>query len=322
MQPELTISIVSHKNRELLRECLESVYGEGGAGVDFEVVVVINAAGDGSAEMARESFPGAKVIENKEPLGFSANHNMALKGAHGRFVAILNDDVKLHAGCLKSLVDFLEHHPDAGVVGPRTLNADGTVQESCFRLPTLAVLFYDAFFLSSIFPGNVAIGGYKKWAHDAVREVGHVVGACMVMPRDVFESVGMFDENFFLYYEEADLCKRVRDAGRKIYFVPDAAITHRGGASIMRLGAEQVARFHGSLCMYYAKHFGRLSLIGVYALNITGAALRLTVFALASPFSGKARERAALKRGRYKAILAWYAGSMFGRDKAGRKVDD
>lgn len=318
MEPTLTVSIVSHLSRELLRECLESVYGEGGEGVEREVVVVINAPGDGSAEMVRNSFPEARVIENEAPLGFSANHNMALRGAEGRFVAILNDDVRLHAGCLKTLVKFLEQHPDAGLAGPRTLNADGSAQESCFRLPTLAVLFYDAFFLSSIFPGNIAIGGYKRWAHDTVREVGHVVGACMVTPREVFESAGGLDERFFLYYEEADLCKRIRGAGRKIYFAPGAVITHHGGASIMKLGPEQVARFHGSLCMYYAKHFGRLSLIGVYALNMTGAALRLAVFALASPFSKRARERAALKRGRYKAILGWYAGSMFGRGKAGR----
>lgn len=319
MQPKLTVSIVSHKNRDLLRECLESVYGEGGAGVDCEVIAVINAPGDGSAQMVRENFPSARVIENQEPMGFSQNHNMALRGAEGKFIAILNDDIRLHPGCLKTLVGFLESRADAGVVGPRTLNDDGSLQESCFRLPTLGVLFYDAFFLSSIFPGNITIGGYKRWAHDAVREVGHVVGACMVMPREVFESTGGLDESFFLYYEEADLCKRIRGAGKKIYFEPGAVITHHGGASIMRLGPEQAARFHGSLCKYYEKHFGRASLIGVYALNMAGAALRLAIFALASPFSRKARARAELKREQYRRILAWYAGTMFGGDKtAGR----
>jgi len=318
---DLTVSIVSHNNREMLKECLVSIFSDpmnipaSDGSLNLEIVVVLNVPGDGSADMLRASFPGVKIIENQTPAGFSANHNRALRGARGDYLIILNDDVIVHPGCFAELLHFLRSHPDAGAAGPRTLNTDGSLQVSCFRLPTLAVLFHDAFFLSSFFPSVTAIGGYKAWAHDATREVGHILGACMAVPRQVFEAAGGFDERFFLYYEEADLCKRIRESGKKIFFHPDAVITHHGGATISRLGDEANHNFRTGLNTYYAKHFGRASLAGVYTLNMYGAAVRLAIYAVMSPFSKNLRDVFSEPRRRYGAILKWYVSSIFGKRK-------
>lgn len=304
---DLTISIVSHNNRELLRGCLESIYSSGAAlGLEFETVVVINVPGDGSADMVRSKYPAARVMENKAPLGFAANHNNALRGARGRHIALLNDDTVAAPGCFAALVKFLDAHPDAGVAGPRTLNKDGTLQQSCYRRPTLSVLFYDALFISSIFARSPVFGGYKRWAHDTVREVGYVIGACMIIPGEIFERVGPLDERFFLYFEEADFCERARAAGYRVYFVPDASITHHGGASISRLGPAEIDHFHSSMDLYYQKHFGRAAVAAVHALNVLGASMRLAIFSLASPFSPAFRNKTAAQRDRYRQVLAWY----------------
>ena len=308
---DLTVSIATHNNRALLESCMGSVVRDT-AGLDAEIAVVVNTPGDGSADMLRARFPQAQVMENSAPMGFGANHNQVLQRARGRFVLVLNDDTVLHPGCLKTLMDFLQRHPDAGAAGPRVLNPDGSLQQSCYRLPTPGVLFYDAVFLSSLFPNNLQIGGYKQWPHDTVSEVGHVIGACMMIPATALERVGMFDEEFFLYFEEADWCRRALDAGLKTYFTPDAVITHHGGASISQLGAGQLDHFLTSMDRYYTKHFGRASLPGVYACNMFGAAARAALFAAPAVVSRRFRE----KQRHHTRRLAWYLRSATSKNTA------
>lgn len=307
---ELTISIVTHNNAPLLAACLESVRSELEAGIEAEVFVVVNVPGDGSADMIRTRFPRVHIIENEAPRGFSANHNAVLRQARGRRVLLLNDDTVLHPGCLRALLQFLDAHPDAGIAGPRVLNADGSLQQSCYRLPTLAVLFHDAFFLSSVFPRTLAIGGYKKWPHTTAAAVGYVIGACMMIPRTALDRVGLLDEEFFLYSEEADLSKRMTDAGYRIYFTPDAEITHHGGASIAQLGPRQLDHFLTSMNRYYAKHFGRAALIGVYACNMFGAAARILIFGVLALASPAFRKNSVDKRKHFKNKLKWYLKSL------------
>lgn len=303
---ELTISIVTHNNKALLAACLDSVRTEIESGIAAEIFAVVNVPGDGSADMIRTRFPEVRVIENETPRGFSDNHNTVLRQAEGGRVLLLNDDTVLHPGCLRAMMRFLDDHPDAGAVGPRILNPDGSLQQSCYRLPTLSVLFHDAVFLSSVFPRSTAIGGYKKWPHDTAAEVGHVIGACMMIPRAVLDRVGLLDEVFYLYFEEADLSKRMAGAGYKIYFTPEAEITHHGGASIAQLGPEQLNHFLTSMNRYYAKHFGRSALIGVYACNMAGAAARILIFEALALTSSSFRNDSIDKRKHFKNKLAWY----------------
>jgi GT2 family glycosyltransferase len=302
---DLSVSIVNHNNRELLDGCLASVY-EGTSGLAFEVIVIDNASDDGSAAMAREKYPRAILIENKERLGFAANQNQGIRRASGEFVVLLNNDTIVRAGAFEKLVGFMRANPRSGLAGPRLLNPDGFVQESCYRTPTLGVLFYDATFISFLFPNNPVFGGYKRWAHDAVREVPSISGACIAARRAAVDEVGLLDERFFMYFEDHDWCLRFRRAGWKIQFVPDAQVVHYGGGSEGHFGHDRFDTFYRGMNLFYAKHYGRASLAAVALLNVTGAALRIAGWGALSIFGRTFRERYEARAPYFKRRIAWY----------------
>lgn len=302
---DLTVSIVNHNNREMLERCLASVF-DGTRNLEFEVCVVDNRSGDGSAEMVRNRFPRVKLIENEKKEGFAANQNKILKIAAGEFVALLNNDTEVKPGAFEKLVGFMRAHPETGLAGPRLLNPDGSLQQSCYRTPTPAVLFFDATFLSSIFPRNVFFGGYKRWAHDSVREVQSMALACAVARRAAVEKVGPLDERFFMYFEDHDWCLRFRRAGWKIHLAPDAEAVHFGGGSEGLLGHDRFDRFYSSMNLFYEKHYGRLSLPAAAALNVAASAFRLAGWTLLSPFSGAARKSLETRGAYFRRRISWY----------------
>ncbi len=302
---DLTVSIVNHNGRQFLEKCIGSVFAAAG-GMECEVFVVDNCSEDGSAEFVRKEFPRVTLMENESRAGFAANHNRVLRRAAGEFVLLLNNDTEVKPGALEALVRFMRDNPGAGLAGPRLLNPDGTLQQSCFRTPTPGVLFFDAFFISSILPGNRVTGGYKKWAHDSMREVPSLSGACLIARAEAVRRVGPLDEDFFMYFEDHDWCARFRAAGWKVCFVPQAEVLHYGGGSEGELGHDRFDRFYSSMDRYYEKHFGRSALPAVAALNVAGSALRLAGWGAASIVSPGARN--ALKsRGPYFARrIKWY----------------
>jgi GT2 family glycosyltransferase len=303
----LTISIVNHNNRAMLERCLAAVFA-GTRNLEFEVYVVDNKSEDGSAEMVRDKFPRVKLIENETREGFAANQNKVLKRAAGEFVALLNNDAEVKPGALEILVDFMRRNPDAGLAGPRLLNPDSSLQQSCYRTPTLAVLFFDATFLSSVFPRSVVFGGYKSWAHDSVRKVQSMTLACAVARREAIEKAGPLDERFFMYFEDHDWCLRFRRAGWRIWLAPDAEAIHSGGGSEGLLGHDRFDRFYTSMNLFYEKHYGKWSLPVVAALNIAASALRLAAWAALSPFSKSIRVNNLSRAPYFRRRIAWYMG--------------
>ncbi|MFA6449066.1 MAG: glycosyltransferase family 2 protein [bacterium] len=302
---DLSVSIVNHSNRELLDGCLASV--RAGAGeLDFETIVIDNVSGDGSAAMAREKYPEVILIENEKRLGFAANQNQGLRRAKGEFVVLLNNDTVVGPGALEKLVAFMRANPHVGLAGPRLVNPDGSLQESCYRTPTLGVLLYDALFISSLFPGHPAFGGFKRWAHDSVREVPSISGACVMARKAAADEVGPLDERFFMYFEDHDWCLRFRRAGWKICFVPDARVVHYGGGSDGLLGHDRFDMFYRGMNLFYEKHYGRASLAAVAALNAAGAALRIAGWGALAPFSRDARVRFRERTPYFKRRIAWY----------------
>jgi GT2 family glycosyltransferase len=302
---DLSVSIVNHNNRDLLDGCLASVF-EGTRVLDFEVIVIDNASDDGSAAMAREKYPKAIVIENSGRLGFAANQNQGLRRAAGEFIVLLNNDTIVKPGAFEKLVGFMRANQSAGMAGPRLLNPDGSVQESCYRTPTLGVLFYDATFISSLFPGSPVFGGYKRWAHDAAREVQSISGACVIARRSAVDAVGLLDERFFMYFEDHDWCLRFRRKGWKIQFVPGAEVVHYGAGSEGHLGHDRFDAFYRGMNLYYEKHYGRAALPAVALLNVTGSALRLAIWGALAPFGSKARARFRERAPYFKRRIAWY----------------
>lgn len=302
---DLSVSIVNHNNRELLDRCLTSVYAAAGS-LQIEVIVVDNVSEDGSAAMVKEKYPPVKLIENEERAGFAANQNKGLRLADGEFVLLLNNDTEARPGALETLVSFMRAHPDAGLAGPRLLNTDGSVQESCFRTPTLGVLFYDATFISSLFPEHPVFGGFKRWSHDAEREVSSISGACVIARRSAVEQVGPLDERFFMYFEDHDWCLRFRQAGWKIWFTPSAEVVHHGGGSEGLLGHDRFEHFYRAMDLFYEKHYGRAAVAAVAALNVAGSVFRLGAWSALAAFSKKHRITLNERAPYFKRRISWY----------------
>ena len=202
-----------------------------------------------------------KLIANRENVGFGAANNQAMRQAHGEFILLLNSDAFPDVDAVRVLLEYMRTHPEAGVVGPRLRYADGTPQVSCYCFPTPLRAWIENSGLSRFFAGRPRWEDLAKWDHRTTREVDFVIGACLLVRRRVFEEVGGFDEGFFLYSEETDWQWRIRKAGWRIAFTPDATAVHLAGGS----GAQDKARinqhFFNSLDYYVRKHHGLPGLI-------------------------------------------------------------
>ena len=233
MAPDVSVVIVSYKVPELLRACLASVQRET-TGCSYEIVVVENASGDGSAELVRSEFPGVRLIALEENVGFAAGSNIGARESTGEYVLMLNPDTELVGDTLTALLRYARAHPQAGLVGGRTLNPHGELDPgSCWGAQSIWSLVCFASGLSSLFRGSrvfnpESLGG---WPRDSVRQVDIVTGCLCLAPRSVWEQLGGFDEAFFMYGEDADLGARVHKAGYRPAITPDAVIVHHVGAS-------------------------------------------------------------------------------------------
>ena len=232
---DLSICVVSWNTRELLRQCLLSVYNST-RGIDSEVLAVDNASADGSAEMVRREFPAVRLFVNKVNAGFAAGSNVAIRNCTGRYVLLLNSDTVVMPGTLGSMMEFLEDNPETGVVGCKLLNPDGTAQLSHRKFPSLTWDYVRTILLSKAYHHFKRLRGVlDPLVHgdgpDGRRSVDWVSGACLMTRRKVFDGIGLLDERFFMFCEEIDWCYRARRAGWDIHYLPDARVIHYGGES-------------------------------------------------------------------------------------------
>lgn len=212
--PTISVVIVSYQTRELTLKCLRTLFEDlQASGISHEVWVVDNASNDGSAAAIAREFPGVRLIASEKNLGFGKANNRAFAAARGEFLLLLNSDALVHRGAVAHLVEFLRAHPLVGLVGPRLLNKDGTLQVSCWKFPSPARVWREALGVARVFASHPRWGDYFRWAHDQTRSVDFVIGACFLVRRAIYERVGGFDEHFFLYAEETDWQKRIRAAG-------------------------------------------------------------------------------------------------------------
>jgi GT2 family glycosyltransferase len=265
--PQVSLVIVSFNTREVLRECLQTLEREAGD-ICYETFVVDNASGDESADMVEREFPHMQVIRSHINLGFAAANNRAFPLAQGRYVVLLNSDAFLHPHALSRAVAHMDANPQVGVGGARLLGRDGSWQPSARMFPSLlndilALSGWAARFPRSRFFGRMD----RTWADAAVSaEVDWVPGAFAIIRREALARVGYFDERFFLYYEEVDLCRRIKNAGYTVHYWPDVVVVHLGGESsktIKRLtmssAGSQLALWRmRSALLYYYKHHGFL----------------------------------------------------------------
>jgi hypothetical protein len=253
------VVVVNHETRDLLRACLETVREEGPG----EVVVVDNASGDGSAALVRGGFPAVRLVANAANPGYGAAANQGIAACQAPYVLLLNSDTRLRPGTLAALGRELDRHSRAAIVGPLLLNPDGARQPSCFPFLTpFAVLAMNTY-LNRVVRHAPGLRQRFRPVYFPLPagEVPWVKGAALAIRREAFDAVGGFDESYFLYAEEMDLCWRLRAAGWEVRFTPAAAVVHEEGASTGRLRPEMAVRLFASLAHFHRLHSSRGTLV-------------------------------------------------------------
>ena len=271
---DVSVIVVSYNTREHLARCLASVGGR------HEVVVVDNGSTDGSRELVRERFADVRLVELAENRGFGAANNEGMRVASGRYFLLLNSDAWPLEDAVEKLARFADANPRAGVVGPRLRNPDGTLQRSVRGFPTLWRIATEYFFLRKLAPRSRALNAFygARFDHESVREAEFLTGAALLLRREAVNELGGFDESFFMFSEEVDLCYRMRAAGWSVVFYPGAEFVHVGGASTrLDWGPMYREQLRGHL-RFLAKHEGLERAEQARRLLVAALRLRAAVF--------------------------------------------
>ncbi len=247
--------IINRNTREYLRDCLASLAAQEFEG-DVSVWVVDNGSTDGSPEMVLAEFEGTNLVLNEDNVGYARACNQGAAHTTEPYLFFMNSDTDLTRGATRAIVDYFEAHPQAGVVGPRILNEDGSLQFSCREFPSINEAFLHAFvgLFSAI---NAASARYKKtaWSHEEEARVDWVSGCFMAVRREAFEAVGGFDEAYFMYVEDVDLCWRAWRAGWTVDYTPAAEVYHHIGMSSQAVPARMVFHHHASMLRFHRKTY-------------------------------------------------------------------
>lgn len=309
---DLTVIIINWNSCTFLRDCLESIE-KNPPNFSFEVIVIDNASFDGSAEMVRREFPNVRYVQSPENLGFSCGNNAAAVSSTGRILLFLNPDTKILGNALATMKECLDSHQDAGILGCHILNSDGSVQTSAVQaFPTILNQMLDADVLREWFPrsplwGNAAL--FSRGADPVI--VDTVSGACLMIRRDVFEQIGGFSKNYFMYSEDVDICHKAHLAGWRTYYLPTASIIHYNGQSTKKKPSyfpnlmQQESRF-----IYFSKMRGYLYAQCFRASRIPVAVIRMAIIALLMVLSFRSERRQPLRfsMGKWFSILKWSLG--------------
>lgn len=291
---DVAIAIVNYKVRDLLRKCLASVYASQGD-FSFEVCVVDNASADGSVEMVASEFPQANLVSSEENLGVPGGYNLAWRSfgswtpsasdspADGswsppaRYALMLNPDTELPPTALGEMVSFMDDHAEIGAAGPKLVLPDGRLDLACRRsFPTPEIIVYRVAQLSKLFPQSRRFGRYNLTYldPDEVTEVDSVVGAFMLARAEAVAQVGLLDEQFFMYAEDLDWAKRIKDAGWKVVYNPKVTVYHVKRASSRQAPRRTKLEFERASLRFYRKHYRASTPFWLNGLILAALAVR------------------------------------------------
>ncbi len=286
MDPEISIVIVNYNVKHFLEQCLMAIE-KARHNLNIEIIVVDNASVDGSQSMVKKKFPNVSLIENHQNLGFAKANNKALKIARGKYILILNPDTLIQEDTLLALKNFLDEHPDVSGAGCKLINPDGSFQVASRRsIPTPWVAFTKIVGLSRIFPKSKIFGRYNMTyiSPDMESEVDVLSGSLMMVRSDILKKVGYFDEDYFMYGEDIDLCYKIKKIGGKIYYTPRTKAIHYKGESTKKGEFSYITNFYSSMLIFIDKHFKDHYSIFVKLLLKTGIYLRAYIAYLISFF--------------------------------------
>ena len=290
---DVSIIIVAWNVRELLYNCIKSVY-EQTEGISFEIIYVDNASEDGSVEIVRKEFPGVRIIENEENKGFIKANNQGIEVAQGRYVLLLNSDTIILDNAIAKTVKFADENRQAAVVGCKVLNSDKSLQRACFMYPSILNMFLSATYLYKIFPKNRFFGRERMtwWDFDDVREVETVCGCYSMVRREAIDEVGVMDPTYFVYGDDPDWCFRFKKNGWKILFTPEPEIIHLGGQTTKQMSREFRWQLCGSILIFMRLHRSKVSFRIACFLTSMFFLLRVPYWLCAGLVSKEKRESA------------------------------
>jgi N-acetylglucosaminyl-diphospho-decaprenol L-rhamnosyltransferase len=256
---DLSIIIVSWNVAELLKACLQSIVQSPPGEYTLEIIVVDSASTDSSLQMVQNQFPQIKLLPQTENLGFSRCNNIGLQAATGRYVFLLNPDTEIVGDALAKMIAYMDANPTVGILGPHTLNTEGTTQSTRRRFPSLALGFVESTWLQHFAPKSLLDHYYAAdVADDAVRDVDWVQGSALLARREIYTQIGGLDEGYVMYSEEMDWCKRAKVARWRVVYFGQADVVHHGGKSSEQVTARKHIHFQESKLRYFRKFHGWL----------------------------------------------------------------
>ncbi len=295
--PEVSICMVSLNCKDVLRDCLQSLRCSEPQ-IDSEIIIVDNVSTDGTIDMVRSEFPEVrKIIENSYNIGFTRATNQAIEASVGKYILWLNTDTLLKPDSISKLINFLETHPKAGIVGPKVLNPDGSFQPQCKRgMPTPLASLFHLLKLDTLFPKNKLFGRYllSYLPEDETAEIGSVSGCCLMAKRQVWDDIGRLDERIFGFGEDIDWCLRAKKAGWQVWYYPESVIVHlkgKGGAHAKPF--HKIWGIHQAMWVIYLKHFKSrfLPITAAVWLGIAFSAALSSAYTLASKLLVKPKQK-------------------------------
>jgi len=286
---DLSVIVVNYNTRDLLNQLLASIYRYK-VKCNFEVIVVDNGSKDGSSEMVHRNFSQVRLITNFTNLGFAGANNQGIRNCTGRYVLLLNSDTIVFQDTLDTMVDFLDSNPEVGAAGCKVVLPDGKLDLACRRsFPTPLNSLHHALGLAKLFPRSPRFAKYNLsyLDEDESYPVDSLVGAFMMVRREVIDQVGLLDESFFMYGEDIDWCYRIKQAGWEIYYYPKTSIIHYKGASSRKVKTRMIYEFHRAMVIFYQKHYASKNNFLVNWLVLVGIWTRYLVALIANAFKRK-----------------------------------
>jgi GT2 family glycosyltransferase len=274
---DVSVILVNFKTPQLTFKAIESVYLSI-TQYSYEIILVDNYSCDGIVELVKSSFPDIRIIENVDNVGYSKANNQGVQISSGRYILLLNSDTVIQPDTLEIMISFMDTHPTVGASGCKVVLPNGELDKACRRgFPTPSASFYYAFGFSKLFPNVPRFNQYQLGYLDPDESyhVDCLVGAFMMVRREVIDQVGGLDEEFFMYGEDIDWCYRIKQAGWGIYYYPKTSITHYKGASSRRKPFKIVYEFHRAMWLFHRKHYKKKYLPLVNGLVYLGIGIKL-----------------------------------------------
>ena len=309
---DISIIVVTWNAKKFVQECFGSIREET-RGLSAETIALDNASVDGTADMIAEQFPEVKLIRSTTNLGFPKGNVVAIEASKPtNYVCLVNPDVRVMPGCFRKLLDYMEKHPQVGVVGPLTRNPDGTVQWSCMRSPNVWTAWCRALALDRTILGRLPLFGGNMmldFAHDHTREVDVLNGAFLFIRRAAMDQVGLIDARYFMYGDDIDWCLRFRKAGWPVVFYAEAEAIHYGGGTTARAPAYFYVEMQKANLQYWQKHHSRLAQFAFLASLWVQDLSRYLVYSILSRLGESWRTRVGFKAEKSLASLRWLRGT-------------